>query len=34
MLGNTLVGKCEIHWYEAYGIGKKEIKIKGIIGED
>ena len=23
--------KAEIHWYEAYGIGKKEIKIKKVI---
>ncbi|MBS0618813.1 MAG: hypothetical protein JSR44_11535 [Spirochaetes bacterium] len=25
------VGKCEIHWYEAHGIGKKETKIKYIL---
>jgi hypothetical protein len=25
--------KVEIHWYEAHGIGKKEMKIKQIIGE-
>jgi len=24
---------AEIHWYEAHGIGKKEIKIKRLIGE-
>jgi len=23
---------AEIHWYEAHGIGKKEFKIKNIIG--
>ena len=23
--------KAEIHWYEAHGIGKKEIKLKKII---
>lgn len=22
------IGKAEIHWYEAHGIGRKEIKIK------
>lgn len=25
--------KAEIHWYEAHGIGKKDIKIKKIIQE-
>ena len=25
--------KAEIHWYEAQGIGKKEIKIKRIVDE-
>ena len=25
--------KAEIHWYEAHGIGKKEMKIKRILGE-
>ena len=24
--------KAEVHWYEAHGIGKKEIKIKHILG--
>ena len=24
--------KAEIHWYEAHGMGKKEFKIKRIIG--
>lgn len=28
-------GTCnaEIHWYEAHGIGRKEIKLKRILGE-
>lgn len=26
------VCRAEIHWYEAHGIGKKEFKIKRIIG--
>ena len=30
-LGNGEVLTAEIHWYEAHGIGKKEIKIKRII---
>jgi hypothetical protein len=25
------IGKAEIHWYEAHGIGRKEIKIKRLI---
>jgi len=29
---NTL-RKAEIHWYEAHGIGKKEVKIKRILPE-
>jgi hypothetical protein len=27
-LGNGRVRKAELHWYEAHGIGKKEIKRK------
>jgi gamma-glutamyltranspeptidase len=23
--------EAELHWYEAHGIGKKEIKIKGLL---
>jgi hypothetical protein len=26
--------KAEIHWYEAHGLGKKEMKIKRIIGDE
>lgn len=25
---------AELHWYEAHGIGKKEFKIKRLIGEE
>lgn len=32
-IGGSIVGNCEIHWYEARGIGKKEIKIKRILDE-
>jgi hypothetical protein len=32
-LPDTTICKAEIHWYEAHGIGKKEIKIKRILGE-
>lgn len=27
-LRNGAVRKVELHWYEAHGIGKKEVKIK------
>lgn len=27
-LSDSMVCKAEIHWYEAHGIGRKEIKIK------
>jgi len=25
-------GKAEIHWYEAHGIGRRDFKIKEVIG--
>jgi len=28
---NGTICKPELHWYEAHGIGKKEIKIKHLI---
>ena len=31
-LPDEKVCKAEIHWYEAHGIGKKEFKIKRILG--
>jgi hypothetical protein len=30
-LGNGRVRKAELHWYEAHGIGKKEIKRKSYL---
>jgi hypothetical protein len=32
-LPDTTICKAELHWYEAQGIGKKEIKIKRVLGE-
>ncbi|MBU1753410.1 hypothetical protein KKG56_06100 [bacterium] len=32
-LPDGMMCKAEVHWYEAHGIGKKEIKIKHILGE-
>jgi len=29
-LGDGTICEAELHWYEAHGIGKKEIKIKCI----
>lgn len=31
-LPDKSVCTAEIHWYEAHGIGKKDIKIKRVIG--
>jgi hypothetical protein len=31
LLPNGRIGKAEIHWYEAHGIGRKEIKIKRLL---
>jgi hypothetical protein len=30
-LPNGTVRLCELHWYEAHGIGKRKIKIKRIL---
>ena len=30
-LNNGDIVKAELHWYEAHGLGKKDIKIKRII---
>ena len=30
-LADGSISKAELHWYEAHGIGKKEIKIKRIL---
>jgi hypothetical protein len=32
-LPDGIIRQAEIHWYEAHGIGKKEIKIKRILPE-
>lgn len=32
-LSDGTICEAEIHWYEAHGIGKKEIKIKRILWE-
>lgn len=32
-LSDGTICKAEVHWYEAHGIGKKEIKIKRIFRE-
>ncbi len=32
-LPDTTICKAEVHWYEAHGFGKKEIKIKRILDE-
>ena len=33
-LPDAKVGLAELHWYEAHGIGRKEIKIKRLLGEE
>ena len=30
-LPNGTIAKAEVHWYEAHGIGTKEIKIKRLL---
>ncbi len=30
-LPDGIIERAEIHWYEAYGLGRKEIKIKRIL---
>ena len=32
-LSDGTICKAEVHWYEAHGIGKKEIKIKHVLEE-
>jgi hypothetical protein len=32
-LADDMIYEAEVHWYEAHGIGKKEIKIKRISWE-
>jgi hypothetical protein len=31
-LPNGTISQAELHWYEAHGIGRKEIKIKRLLG--
>lgn len=31
---NGITQKAELHWYEAHGIGRKEIKIKRFLAEE
>jgi len=31
-LRDGTIQKAELHWYEAHGIGKKEFKIKRLLG--
>jgi len=30
-LGNGIICKAELHWYESHGIGRKELKIKRLL---
>ncbi len=32
-LANGAVCRAEVHWYEAHGIGRKEMKIKRLLGQ-
>ena len=32
-LSDGTIRLAEVHWYEAHGVGRKEIKIKRLIGE-
>lgn len=32
-LANGTIGKAELHWYEAHGIGRKEMKIKQFLDD-
>jgi uncharacterized protein YfaT (DUF1175 family) len=32
-LADGALAKAEVHWYEAHGIGRKELKIKRFLGE-
>ncbi len=31
-LPDGTISKAEVHWYEAHGIGRKEIKVKLLLG--
>ena len=32
-LADGAIRRAEVHWYEAHGIGRKELKIKRFLGE-
>jgi hypothetical protein len=32
-LANGDIRRAEVHWYEAHGVGRKELKIKRFLGE-
>ena len=32
-LPDGVMAQAEVHWYEAHGVGKKEIKVKRILDE-
>lgn len=32
-LADGSIAKAEVHWYEAHGIGRKEVKVKRILKE-
>lgn len=31
LVGDIILRRAEVHWYECHGIGKKELKIKRIL---
>lgn len=33
-LPDGTLARAEVHWYEAHGIGRKELKIKKLLGEE
>ena len=33
-LGNGALRRVELHWYEAHGIGKRDVKIKRYLDEE
>jgi hypothetical protein len=32
-LPDGFISKAEVHWYEAHGIGRKEVKVKRLLNE-
>lgn len=32
-LGDGTVCRAELHWYEAHGVGRREVKVKRILAE-